>query len=151
MNATAAATRIFPATPDAGDEFDAEGFPIATDLATIPVDGTQATIHLPGAVYATSFSVRRVLDAPGVVEISRDGKGDTLFINLATARTRMAPVRRNGHGNRDKTVAFLGLPTDGAQPQVSWGLGWTLGTDTGVGYYDDALDALVELGRAYLV
>lgn len=97
-------------TPAYGDVFDNEGFRIATSLFTIPCLGsTPAAVWVPGARYATSVSVRFV--TPSVVEITRDGKGDKLLVDVVAAQRGMTPVCLGaadavGGGRQVATVGF---------------------------------------------
>jgi hypothetical protein len=134
--------------PRYGDTHDEEGFRICTALHTIPTDGTWAAIHMPGRIYATSVSVRICPERPGHIEVTRDGKGDILHVEAATARRRMAPVRIGLPPRR--TVAFFGLPAEGPA-EVSWGLAWTLKTGEPATYFEHQLDALIALAHRYII
>lgn len=126
-----------------------ETHPLATSIAAIPLDGSLATLHRPGATYPVEVFARRFKSVPGTVELSRPGHADKLYVSVSTARKRMTPVRLNGATEADRTVATVVLPV-GETPHISWGMSWALGaalTDP----HEDEVDALIALASVYLV
>lgn len=138
--------------PKTGDMFDAEGFRIATDIATIVAHaGEWAAIVLPGKAYATSVSVRTTqmrtfetgMNAETVFEIGRDGKGDTLLVNLDPFMTQLISyVEREQADRIAGGITFDGVQTGVVYEQGNWG---------NAHHYHSHLHALVVMAGMFLV
>lgn len=119
-----------------------------TDIAAgivVHADGT-ITRWIPSARpgYFTGVTVTGG-EGTALITIARDGFGDELTFNQVTARRRMTPVRR---GNR--TVAFIGFSRD-ADPEISWGLDWTLTRSQPADSYPTEQAACLALAQRYIV
>lgn len=136
--------------PQYGDRLDNEGHRIVTSLSTMPGFGDPATpIWVPGARYCTGMSIR--LATLRVAEISRDGKGDKLYVDLVAARRAMAPVVLNEvDPTAADAVAWVGLDMHQQTFPVTEGRDWHA-PDAKTVYKITEVQALAWLGARFII